>query len=66
MSKMIIEVDMSVCEHHAQCVLAAPDVFQLNEEGLLEYDPNPDSSHADAVREAVELCPLLAISIIQG
>jgi ferredoxin len=63
MSTMAIDVDMSACEHHAQCVLAAPKVFQLDDNGELAYDATPDISELGRVKEAIELCPVLAITI---
>ena len=60
---MRIDVDMNVCENHAQCALAAPKVFRLDVNGQLQYDPNPDDSELEGVKEAVDLCPVLAITI---
>ena len=38
---MKVRVDMTMCEDHGQCAIAAPDVFRMNDESKLEYDPNP-------------------------
>ncbi|URN09870.1 ferredoxin [Actinomadura madurae] len=59
---MQISVDRDVCEIHAQCVFTAPDVFELDEDGELVYDPAPDAQHVDAVRRAALACPVQAIS----
>ena len=60
---MNIMVDRGLCEIHAQCVYAAPEVFALDEEDELVYDPTPDSGHLDAVREAIAVCPVQAIAL---
>lgn len=61
---MNIEVDRAVCEIHAQCVFAAPDVFSLDDEDELVYDAAPDERHLAAVRHAVSACPVRAIRLL--
>ncbi len=60
---MRIVVDMAKCADHGQCVFAAPEVFQLDDHGKLQYEPAPDPALRDAVEEALDACPLQAISI---
>lgn len=57
-------VDRDVCQNHGQCVFAAPQVFELDEEGeLLVLDDEPDDSLRDLVEEAADVCPVQAITI---
>ena len=57
-------VDRDVCQNHGQCVFAAPQVFELDEEGeLVVLDDEPDESLRDAVEEAADVCPTQAITI---
>jgi ferredoxin len=58
---MKVHVDMDLCQNYGQCVFAAPDVFQLDDNGQLMYEPHPDESTQGAVSEAVEVCPMQAI-----
>ena len=60
---MKITVDRSLCQDHGQCAIAAPAVFQMNEEGKLVYDPNPDDSLREEVEQAADVCPVQAIFI---
>jgi ferredoxin len=60
---MRVVVDLDKCADHGQCVFAAPEVFQLDENGTLVYEPTPDESLRDAVEEAADVCPMQAISI---
>lgn len=60
---MKVIVDMNKCQDHGQCVFAAPEVFQLNENGKLVYDSEPDDALLDKVEEAADVCPLQAIEI---
>ena len=58
---MRITVDRTLCQDHGQCTIAAPNVFSLNDDGKLEYDPRPDDSELMAVEEAADVCPAQAI-----
>ena len=62
--KMKIEIDLNKCQGYAQCVHEAPEIFNLNADGLAE-------TLAAAVTEeneqfaiaAADLCPMQAINI---
>jgi ferredoxin len=60
---MKIYVDLDVCDQHGQCVLAAPDVFELPDRGDLQYQDRVGEGMADAVEEAAMLCPVQAITV---
>ncbi|WP_336213694.1 ferredoxin [Nonomuraea sp. LPB2021202275-12-8] len=58
---MRVSVDMTLCQTHAQCVFAAPEVFSLDEDDELVYDTAPEHTERPAVEEAVRACPVQAI-----
>ena len=58
-----VHVDMNLCQSHGECVLAAPDVFRLGDDDVLAWQEEVDESRRAAVQEAVDVCPMLAISI---
>lgn len=61
---MRVTVDHGRCQGYANCVVAAPGVFDLDEGGLvLLLDETPPADRADAVRQAVGLCPMQAIAV---
>ncbi|WP_308442510.1 ferredoxin [Planotetraspora mira] len=60
---MRVRVDMTLCETHAQCVFAAPEVFTLNEDDELVYDATPDDAMSPAVEQAARACPVQAITV---
>lgn len=60
---MKVIVDLALCQDHGQCAIAAPEVFQINDEGRLEYDGAPDDSMREYVEEAADVCPVQAILI---
>jgi len=58
-----VAVDMDLCDGHGQCEFAAPAVFQLDDEGELQFDAHPDASERGRVEQAVRLCPVQAIRL---
>ena len=60
---MRVNVDMTRCQDHGQCAIAAPDVFRINDEGKLEYETEADESQRFEVEEAADVCPVQAIEI---
>jgi ferredoxin len=59
-----VVVDRDVCQDHGQCVFAAPQVFELDEEGkLVVLQEEVDESQRDVVEEAADVCPVQAITI---
>lgn len=60
---MKITVDMNLCQDHGQCAIAAPEVFQMNDEGKLVYETDPDDALRTEVEEAADVCPVQAIFI---
>jgi len=61
---MKIVVDMAACMSNAQCMIAAPEVFEVREDGLLYIlnETPPEELRAKVV-EAARLCPTQAITI---
>lgn len=62
---MHVNVDYGLCEGHGQCLLAAPDVFDLPDESEQVVVLSPDVPEADraAVVRAAAMCPAQALSV---
>lgn len=62
---MKVSVDQDKCCGAGTCVLLAPDVFdQRDEDGIVVLlDETPSADLHDIVREAVSVCPGVAISV---
>ncbi|WP_255955711.1 ferredoxin [Streptomyces odontomachi] len=61
---MSVHADQSLCQGTGSCVMAAPDVFDQDEDGLVIVVDGADPDAApDAVREAVSQCPTAAIRL---
>ncbi|MBM9464076.1 ferredoxin [Aeromicrobium sp. YIM 150415] len=68
---MRFRVDLEQCENHGQCAFAAPDLFSLDDTGLLALrqeatrefvsDPLPEAE-SRGIAMAIDMCPMQAIS----
>ncbi|GAA0604032.1 ferredoxin [Sporichthya brevicatena] len=61
-----VEADRARCAGHAQCLLAAPTVFDVDETSLkvILLDPEPAEGLRPAVQRAVSMCPMGALEIV--
>lgn len=62
---MKVIVDLDVCEAHGDCVVEAPEVFDLGEEDdvVTLLQPEPGQELYEKVERAVRACPVTAIRI---
>jgi ferredoxin len=63
---MKVLVDATKCELHGECVMAAPDVFEIDEDdvdAVTVLNPEPGENLRNAVEEAALMCPVAAIRI---
>jgi len=62
---MRVSVNREHCQGHAQCLVIAPDVFDLDDadgRATVLADPVPATA-ADSARDAADRCPEQAISV---
>lgn len=59
---MKAKVDENLCTGCGLCSDAAPEVFELSDEGVAKVIKNPADEHKAAVEEAAEGCPSSAIT----
>ncbi len=61
---MRVVVDFDRCQSNALCMAAAPEVFEVRDDGFLYVlDETPGEDLRPKVEEAVRACPTQAISI---
>ena len=61
---MRVRVDFDVCLSNAVCMSAAPEVFEVDDEGELRVlQENPPEELRAKVENAVRSCPVQAISL---
>lgn len=62
---MRVIVDAEKCIASGACVLACPQVFAQDEDGIVVVlEPRPDPSLHEQVREAVAACPAAVIEAV--
>ncbi len=62
MQAELIEVDLELCCGYADCVVVAPEVFDIGDDGLAYALPGAEVA-AETVQEAVDICPMAAIRV---
>jgi ferredoxin len=61
-----IEVDRDRCASTGGCEAAAPDVFEIGDDGVLVLlRPEPRDDELELVRGAVAGCPTLALRLVE-
>ena len=61
---MKVVVDFDRCQSNALCMVAAPEVFEVRDDGFLYVlDENPGEDLRQKVEDAVRACPTQAITI---
>ncbi|MFJ1870909.1 ferredoxin [Streptomyces chartreusis] len=62
---MKVELEADKCVASGQCVLAATEVFDQDDDGIaILLDERPADENLDGVREAVAICPAAAIRLV--
>ena len=63
-SEFTVVVDEDLCIGAGQCVLAAPQIFDQDDQGIvILLDATPPPGLHEAARKAAKLCPARAILI---
>jgi ferredoxin len=60
-------VDRDLCIGCGLCSDTCPEVFRLDDDGIPRVvTESPGHEQYDCIREAEEICPVTAISIVEG
>lgn len=63
---MRVEVDLSRCQGYGNCLGAAPEIFDLDDSGLVLIRRQPTVSDEESARAGAKLCPVQAITLVEG
>lgn len=59
-----VSADMTKCEGYANCVISAPEVFDLGPDGkVIVLEETCEESRRSEIEEAVRSCPVSALSM---
>ncbi|MET0822396.1 MAG: ferredoxin [Aeromicrobium sp.] len=59
-----ISADIGKCQGYANCMVQAPDHFDLDDDGKVEIvNDAPSDIELDEVRAAVDSCPVRALAL---
>jgi len=62
---MKVEVDTDLCQAHGECIFAAPQIFELDDEDQIHWVSSPDDGLRDKARQAAKVCPVSAIKVTE-
>lgn len=60
---MRVVYEEQTCDHHGQCAIACPEVFELVSPTELRFVAEPDESLRDDVEAAVDACPTMSLRV---
>jgi ferredoxin len=59
-----VKANLRICEGFANCVVAAPDIFDLDDDDkVIILEENLDGSERARVEQAIRSCPVAALTI---
>jgi ferredoxin len=62
---MQVQVDPELCEANGRCVLAAPELFELDDDEIQQIAQPGPAADRERVRRAVNACPLNALTLLE-
>lgn len=62
-----IEVDMGLCDAHGDCVVEAPNIFDLGDDDdqVRVLNAQPGDEEWERVERAIRACPVAAIRVVE-
>jgi ferredoxin len=67
---MLVDISRARCRGYANCVVAAPGYFELDDSGMavsVGSEPEGDDAEVlETLRRAASLCPVSAITVTAG
>lgn len=58
-----VVIDRETCIATENCIEVAPEVFQLDDEGICRFEDGGDKVDRDKLLEACRICPVAALSV---
>jgi ferredoxin len=62
----MVKIDRLICVGFETCVEVAPDLFQVDEEGIAIFTSNTNEVDKETVLEACKECPVDALVVLDA
>ena len=60
----LVKADLALCQGYAHCVIAAPDVFDIDDDGVVVVlRASVGEEEREKVEEAARSCPVSALEV---
>ena len=63
---LMVKIDRLICVGFETCVEVAPDLFQMDEEGIAIFTSNTNEVDKETVLEACKECPADALVVLDA
>ena len=63
---LMVKIDRLICVGFETCVEGAPDLFQVDEEGIAIFTSNTNEVDKETVLEACKECPVDALVVLDA
>lgn len=63
---LMVKIDRLICVGFESCVEVAPDLFQMDEEGIAIFTSNTNEVDKETVLEACKECPVDALVVLDA
>jgi ferredoxin len=61
---LVVRIDRLLCVGFGDCITEAPEVFELDGEGVAGFGADPDGVERERLIRACAACPVDALSVI--
>ena len=66
MAGLVVKIDRLICVGFETCVEVAPDLFQMDEEGIAIFTSDTNEVDKETVLEACKECPVDALVVLDA
>ena len=63
---LVVKIDRLICVGFETCVEVAPDLFQMDEEGIAIFTSDTNEVDIETVLEACKECPVDALVVLDA
>ncbi len=63
---LTVQIDRDTCIASANCMKVAPEIFELDEEGICRFKAGAPEIERERLLEACEVCPVDALIVLDA